>query len=527
MSRHVFLFLILFFFVKNISAQISCDQFMGAGFPGEHNINGLAADDSGNVFITGFFKDSLNLGGQSIVGQKYNSYIASLDGAQHLRWIRVYAHDQNDITCRLLYSPDGNVYVAGSFIDSISIDGFSYSTLGIWDIYVAKLNASTGTCQWLFRGGSNGSDICREMQLDNSGNLLLTGGFWGFCRLGTFTLICSGTMDVFLMKMDPLGNVVWAKQASTPNGSLPYGLSTVGENGIAISGNYSHTLNFGNSVVLNAANNSSFVACYDSSGFIRWAKNGISTAFIKTAGDEHGNVYALDGNYDFITKYSPLGDSLVSLNMDIGAPPSPTFAVLQGFENNLYLSGRYSDSMSIGNHSFYSANHNAKLFLAILDTSFNLTRISEYEDSLAGFAPGMMCFGVQDRALIGGFYQCNPDVSYDSIANLPCDSVAATSVFILDVCLNNVGIATLEDEAEKPVVYPNPAIANLNVELNSPVSESIGIQLIDPTGRLIRQWSASSQKNKLDLTGISTGIYFLTILKNLKLLTSRISIVHQ
>ena len=527
MLRRIFVFLILFFFAKNIFAQISCDQFMGAGFPGEHYINGLAADDSGNVFIAGFFTDSLNLGGQSIVGQKYNSYIACLNGAQHLQWIHVYAHDQNDITCRVLYSQDGSVYVSGSFIDSISLGGFSYATLGIWDVYVAKLNASTGACQWLFRGGSNGSEITREMQLDESGNLLVTGGFWGYCRLGPYTLICSGTIDVFLMKMDPSGNVIWAKQASTPNGSLPYGLSAIGGNGIAISGNYSHTLNFGNGVVLNAANNSSFVACYDSSGTIRWAKNGISTALIKATGDEHGNVYALDANYDFITKYSPLGDSLFSLEMEIGTPPSPTYSILQNFENRIYLSGRYSDSMSIGNHSFYSANGNAKLFLATLDTSCNLTRFFDYEDSLAGFAPGMMCFGVSDRALIGGFYQCNPDVSYDSIAHLPCDSVAQASAFILDVCLNNVGIGTVQDDSEKPVVYPNPVSSILNVELNSPPIEPVSIQLIDPTGRLIHHWSTSTQKNTLDLQGISSGIYFLQILKNSKSQTSKIFISHQ
>ncbi|MBL0065383.1 MAG: hypothetical protein IPP38_10235 [Bacteroidetes bacterium] len=52
-----------------------------------------------------------------------------------------------------------------------------------------------------------------------------------------------------------------------------------------------------------------------------------------------------------------------------------------------YLSGRYSDSMSIGNHSFYSANGNAKLFLATLDTSCNLTSFL-LRRRLAGFCSG-------------------------------------------------------------------------------------------------------------------------------------------
>ncbi|MBL0065382.1 MAG: hypothetical protein IPP38_10230 [Bacteroidetes bacterium] len=70
--------------------------------------------------------------------------------------------------------------------------------------------------------------------------------------------------------------------------------------------------------------------------------------------------------------------------------------------------------------------------------------------------------------MIGSFYQYNPDVGYDSVFHLPCDSVAQASAFVLDVCLNNVGIGPVQDDSEKPVVYPNPVSSILNVELNSP-----------------------------------------------------------
>ncbi|MBK7852389.1 MAG: hypothetical protein IPJ66_14980 [Bacteroidetes bacterium] len=46
------------------------------GFPGEHYINGLAADDSGNVFIVDFFTDSLNLGEK--VSSDKNTTVTSL-----------------------------------------------------------------------------------------------------------------------------------------------------------------------------------------------------------------------------------------------------------------------------------------------------------------------------------------------------------------------------------------------------------------------------------------------------------------
>ncbi|MBK7852388.1 MAG: hypothetical protein IPJ66_14975 [Bacteroidetes bacterium] len=43
----------------------------------------------------------------------------------------MYAHDQNDITCRRTLFAGWQVYVSGSFIDSISLGGFL--TL-LWDL---------------------------------------------------------------------------------------------------------------------------------------------------------------------------------------------------------------------------------------------------------------------------------------------------------------------------------------------------------------------------------------------------------
>ena len=46
--------------------------------------------------------------------------------------------------------------------------------------------------------------IYAEMQTIIQGILHTTGGFWGFCRLGTFTLICSGNDGCLPDEMDPL-----------------------------------------------------------------------------------------------------------------------------------------------------------------------------------------------------------------------------------------------------------------------------------------------------------------------------------
>jgi hypothetical protein len=65
---------------------------------------------------------------------------------------------------------------------------------------------------WATPAGGAGSDMAWDMVLDSSGNSFLTGSFSGSATFGNTVLNSIGGLDGFVAKMDSSGNWVWASQ---------------------------------------------------------------------------------------------------------------------------------------------------------------------------------------------------------------------------------------------------------------------------------------------------------------------------
>ena len=71
---------------------------------------------------------------------------------------------------------NGNVYVTGTFGDGATLNGTSLSSAGEEDIFIAKYTSS-GTLAWVRTGGSLDRDLSRTIVVDNLGNAYVTGLF--------------------------------------------------------------------------------------------------------------------------------------------------------------------------------------------------------------------------------------------------------------------------------------------------------------------------------------------------------------
>jgi len=129
---------------------------------GEDNARSIAKDNFGNVYVTGW---SLGSGTYDYATVKYDS-----SGVQ--QWVARYDGPANSSDRALSVAVDGsgNVYVTG------------YSTgIGtIGDYATIKYNSS-GVQQWVARynGPANAGDEGRAVTVDNSGNVYVTGVSWG------------------------------------------------------------------------------------------------------------------------------------------------------------------------------------------------------------------------------------------------------------------------------------------------------------------------------------------------------------
>ncbi len=183
----------------------------------------------------------------------------------------------------------GNVYVAGTFSGSANWGLTELNGQGN-DIFLAKYN-STGTVLWVVKAGGTDDDAASSLAIAPDGYLYITGSFRGTASFGLspnqVTLTSAGIDDAFIAKYDASGNFIWVRQAGGIDQDVPFAIAVDALNNPVITGYFSRTLNFINAVPATSvtANNSTqtpavsdiFVAKYDPSGAVLWARKGGSS----------------------------------------------------------------------------------------------------------------------------------------------------------------------------------------------------------------------------------------------------------
>lgn len=147
---------------------------------------GIAVDNSGNVYVTGYSYDS----GTSL---DYATIKYDLQGNQ--LWVQRYDGPGNgdDVAYAIALDNSGNVYVSGYGVGT-----------GTYEDYITIKYDPQGNQVWvkIYNGPSNGWDYALAMALDNPGNVYVT----GYRYEGDYTTI----------KYDPQGNELWVKAYDGP-----------------------------------------------------------------------------------------------------------------------------------------------------------------------------------------------------------------------------------------------------------------------------------------------------------------------
>ena len=215
----------------------------------------IVLDASSNIYITGSFQFTVDFdpsannnsitsnGSQDIFVVKYNS-----NG--DYQWAFNIGSSTTDIGYGIDVDASSNVYITGRFSESnIDFDPGpnvnALSSNGSVDIFVAKYNTN-GDYQWAFNIGGAFSDIGRNIAVDASSNVYVTGYFQlanvDFDPSGnTNTLSSNGSGDIYLAKYDSNGNYIGA--FSVGENSLDTGFDILVDNNeqIYLTGDFGDT----------------------------------------------------------------------------------------------------------------------------------------------------------------------------------------------------------------------------------------------------------------------------------------------
>jgi len=261
----------------------------------------ITVDANGNSYVTGIFYGNATFGTTILTSSGYyDIFVAKLDSNGNWLWAKKAGGIDMDYGYGIAVDANGNSYVTGCFWDSATFGTTTFTSSGGYDIFVAKLDSS-GNWLWVKQAGGTSGDDGHNITVDDNGNSYVTGYYYsGIATFGTTTLTSSGYEDIFVAKLDSNGNWLWAKQAGGTGHD--YGLSiAVDANGNSyVTGYFDGSATFGTTTLISSGEDDIFVAKIDPNGNWLWAKKAGGTSWDYGCGiavDANGNSY-ITGYFD-------------------------------------------------------------------------------------------------------------------------------------------------------------------------------------------------------------------------------------
>lgn len=223
--------------------------------------------------------------------------------------------------------------------------------------------------QWVLQLGDGNSVIsARGLAVDAQGNSYLIGDFREQAVFGSVTLKSTGGLDIFVAKVDPQGKLTWAVSfgSALSDGGFRIAVDPSGNSYIA--GNYGDSIVIGSTTLIGSNNHSVFVAKLDKDGKAVWATSTQTTGNAIAYGislDKSGNIYTTGyysstlsiggqsltskGKNDiFVFKLEPTGKVLWA--QSFGGPEDDNSTSLYASEQgDLYITGSIGGTPQIAN----------------------------------------------------------------------------------------------------------------------------------------------------------------------------------
>jgi hypothetical protein len=191
---------------------MSWDWAMNTGaYDSEYNINAMATDGAGNVYVSGHIVDTVQLGAFTLIhtGAFYERtfYLAKIDPQGNVIWAFTEGPSSRAEGQHIAVDSSNNVYVFGEYHTYATFGGSQVSTAtGQSSVFLAKYNSS-GAFQWV--RSSTGIANAGGISLDAQQNVFITGDYINQFSFDTLTL--NATLyekDLFWIKLSPAGQLL-------------------------------------------------------------------------------------------------------------------------------------------------------------------------------------------------------------------------------------------------------------------------------------------------------------------------------
>lgn len=175
----------------------------------------VAVDPSGHVLIGGKFTGELPIVGLSNLAAEgiTDGFVIKLDESTgETAWaLRIGGSGDDDYVFGLEADANGDVYVTGRFDGTLELGTTTLASAGSRDIFVAKLTAD-GAYDWATAIGAEQDDRAYDLVVDRANaRVYLAGHISGTVKFGSDDVSSSGDRDLFVAALSTDGSALWAK----------------------------------------------------------------------------------------------------------------------------------------------------------------------------------------------------------------------------------------------------------------------------------------------------------------------------
>ena len=235
----------------------------GFGGPREDFGTGIAADFAGNVVVTGEYTDSVAFGDQRLrTAMGYDIFVVKLDQHGETVWSKSFGPlDSSGIHGGRSIALDrsGNVLLTGDFRDRVEFGGDMLVSAGAYDVFVAKLDPE-GRHLWSKRFGDTEWDTAESIATDGVGNVIIGGGYQGTVDFGGGPLPSAGRLDGFVLALDPWGNYRGARAFGDKASQSAMSVTVDYVGHVFVAGTFEGSLDFGRGPLASAGAEDVFFA---------------------------------------------------------------------------------------------------------------------------------------------------------------------------------------------------------------------------------------------------------------------------
>lgn len=548
MRKLILLLLLLPIFTK---AQFTFDQGFGLGSSGIDGFTSVSVDLAGNRYCAGSFEDSIDAdpgSGTTIItgnGQEPDAFLGKYGPAGNLIWAKALGGIGADEITSMELDDDGNIYVAGYFEQMADFGGGTLTSIGTYDLFVAKFDGS-GQHIWSKRFGGTDESTQIFFSVDSAGrNIAISGYFSNSLDLGTGTLTAQGSNSPFVALLDSNGDAIWSYTfgGSGSDRATAIYLSNAGD--IYLAG-----ITNGTNVDLDPGPGTFNISSFGSSDIylIRYDITGTFHSAFSLEGEGGDIIFAIavtDNNELYLTGYTNgdsidvdpdptnsvylYGDTTISFVQDIlvtkydlsynylwslrmGKRASDSGRKIK-VDNmgNVLLSGSLCDSQidfDPGPATYYLSGDTTNLtnnswFLAQYDPNGNFIGAFMFEDSLN---INSLYLNNDGRVWVCGNFR-SPVIDLDpgtGVSNITNNG--NTDAFLAAYFYQfNLGVSELQ--SKKISFYPNPCHDILKTDL---IYKNQIVRIYNSMGALVKE-ERLGMNGTINIKDLNSGIFTLTV----------------